>query len=209
MASELVALLLSEAVPLKVPVVVGAKVTLKEVSWPTFSVRGRLRSLSLKAAAETLALEIVTAVVPMLKITTGKIEVWPTTTLPNFRLVGIRVSVTPVPVSEIVNSLVRFLKSAMLPVNVPVVVGAKLIVNEVERPGLRVSGSDKPLTLKQEPITVTDVNVQSYGLLFVMVTVFLLVVPTATSPKLTLDGTVPKTGAAIPKPVMRISSLRS
>jgi hypothetical protein len=159
--SESVALPLSETVPLKVPVVVGAKVTLKEVTWPTFSVTGRLRSLSLKAVPETLALEMVTAVAPMLKIITGRIEVWPTTVLPNFRLVGVRVSATPVPVSEIVLEAGLLVMSETLPLNVPVAVDVKLIVKRTDKPGLIVSGSDKPLTLNQVPITFTPVRVQS------------------------------------------------
>src|SRR6516165_778832 len=66
LVGESVALLLSETLPLNVPVAVGAKVTLKEVLWPALSVWGRLRSPSLKPVPATLALEMVTAAVPVL-----------------------------------------------------------------------------------------------------------------------------------------------
>jgi len=45
---ELAAVLVTATLPLKVPAVVGAKVTLKPEDWPTAKVTGRARPLTLK-----------------------------------------------------------------------------------------------------------------------------------------------------------------
>jgi len=72
----------------------------------------------------------------------------------------------------------------MVPVAFPFAVGAKATVREADCPALSVSGSVSPLTLKPVPVTPSLERVTLPVPLFVRVTLFVVLLPTRTLPKL-------------------------
>ncbi len=121
--------------PLTAPLAVGLKSTLNEVLWPAVSVTGNVSPLKLNPAPLALAAEMVRLDPPVLVSVSDKLELWPTCTLPNARLLGFAVRspcVTPVPVSgmfkfesEPVDVTLTF------PLTAPLAVGLKSTLNEV------------------------------------------------------------------------------
>ncbi len=86
--------------PLAAPLAVGEKSTLNEVLWPAVNVKGNDSPLKLNPAPLAEAAEIVRFDPPVLVRVSDKLELLPTCTLPNARLVGLAVSWlagTPVP----------------------------------------------------------------------------------------------------------------
>src|ERR1700739_1020340 len=76
-------------VPEALPVVLGAKVAVNVVVWPTASVKGSDTPLMAKPVPLTVAWETVTLAVPeFVKVTVGELLVVPTVTLPKVRLAG-------------------------------------------------------------------------------------------------------------------------
>jgi hypothetical protein len=120
--------------PLAAPLAVGEKSTVNEVLWPAFSVMGdsplKLNPVPVAAAAETVKLDP-----PELVSVSDKLELLPSCTFPNPRLVGFAVSVpgvTPVPESGILKlGFEPFEVMFMLPLAAPLAVGEKTTVNEV------------------------------------------------------------------------------
>lgn len=85
---------------------------------------------------------------------------FPTATLPRFRVDGEIVSVptaaAPVPDKEIVNAgFDAFEVTVTVPLAVPVTVGAKVTVNPVLCPGARVNEEPMPLRMNPVPLIVT------------------------------------------------------
>lgn len=96
---------------------------------------------------------------------------------------------TPVPESEIlVGELLALLVTEMLPVRVPAPVGAKLVLMLVLIPGFRVNGNEDPVNVNPAPVTVAREIVTLLVPLFLIITVFVLRLPTVTSPKLSEPG---------------------
>ena len=156
-AGELVALLTTERLPVRLPVVVGAKATLTVVVWPAARVRGSESPLRVNPVPVKLACDTVTLAVPELV----KVTVWelllPTVTFPKLRLAGLafRRRLTPVPESDrVAGELLALLTTDRLPVTLPVAVGAKLAVKVVLLPALRVKGREMPANLKPAPATL-------------------------------------------------------
>ena len=88
--------------PLTAPLAAGANFTVNEVLCPAFNVKGKLSPLILNPVPLALAAEIVRLVPPEFVSVSDKLELLPTVTLPNAKLVGFGVSVpcvTPVPES--------------------------------------------------------------------------------------------------------------
>jgi len=115
----------------------------------------------------------------------------PTDWLPNARLPTERLTAgccaTPVPDSGTIREGV--VQSIMIwPVMLRVVVGAKLTVKLVLWLGPRTSGKDNPLILKPFPHTPAVTSTTFPVPVLMRVTVWLLLVPTVTLPKLTLCG---------------------
>ena len=75
-----------------------------------------------------------------------------------------------------------------LPVKLPVVVGAKVALKAALLPGAKTKGNERPLALKLPPVTLTCVTFTLPVPGFVRVTGFVLLLPTATLPKLRLVG---------------------
>jgi hypothetical protein len=127
---ESVPLLTRETQPTTLPETVGANITSNVALRPEAIVSGKPRPAILKPLPETLALEIVTLLLPVLLSRTGCELVVPMTTFPKLALDGIaeRDPSTPVPVPP--NAIVTrgsdaLLAIVMLPFSVPRTLGAK------------------------------------------------------------------------------------
>ena len=86
------ALSVRDRAPVAVPADVGAKLTVRVVAWPGFSVNGELIPDTLKPAPVTVAALMVSGAVPEEVRVTDCVVVVFTVTLPKFRLVVLRVS---------------------------------------------------------------------------------------------------------------------
>jgi len=144
-------------------------------------VTGRFNPLIENAAPVRLACEIVTGDPPVLVIVSDRFALLPTCTLPNPRLLGFGDSVpgvTPVPESGMLRFGLPPLEVMLtLPLAVPAAVGAKLTVNEVLCPAVKVNGSDKPLKLNPDPLALAAEIVRLVPPLLVKVSDKLEVLP--------------------------------
>src|SRR5215469_5646198 len=156
-AGELVALLLTTALPETLPVVVGAKATANEVAWLGKSVRGRVRPETVKPLPVTLSEVSETLEFPVLVSVTVCVALEPVVTLPKLRAVGDALScsvlATAVPERGTETSgVVELLERFKLPEYVPAAAGEKLTVHKYEPPGERVNGVASPDKLKAPPV---------------------------------------------------------
>lgn len=151
-----------------------------------------------------LAAEMVRFDPPELVTVSVKLELLPTCTFPNARLVGLAVSVpcaTPVPERGMVKSeLLPVEVTVMFPLAAPLVVGAKIAVNEVLWPALNVSGKDKPLKLNPVPLALAAEIVRLVPPELVSVSVSDLDEPSWTLPKARLVGFGVRVPCATPVP---------
>ena len=85
------------------------------------------------------------------------------------------------------------LKKAILPFTLPVVAGVNVTLKRALCPTDKVSGSDSPLILNPAPETVAWEIVVLAVRVPVSVTVWVLLLPTATLPKLMMEGATPST----------------
>src|SRR5712691_6762178 len=118
-----------------------------------------LTPLALKPAPVTVTPEMVTLEFPLLVSVTGNPLLPPTFTLPKLRLVGFapsrKVAAAPVPLRAIVNGEPGALPTKETePVTLPVVVGAKVVLNVVLPPAAIVAGTVRPVMVKPAPDTV-------------------------------------------------------
>jgi hypothetical protein len=190
--------------PLAAPLALGANCTVNEVLWPAVKVKGKDRPLNLNPAPLALAAEMVRLDPPELVNVSDKLELLPTCTLPNARLVGLAVSdpcATPVPERGMVRSeLLPVDVMLMLPLSAPVAVGAKTTVNDVLWPAVKVNGKDSPLRLNPVPLAVAAEIVRLVPPLLVRVSVSDFEAPTCTLPKARLVGLGVKAPCATPVP---------
>ena len=110
----------------------------------------------LKLICEIVTLELPVSVIVTFCVTEEVVVV----TFPNAKLVGLMPRLTiaaiPVPVRPTeVGEVGALLTIEMLPDTVPTAVGWKLTVIVVCCPAFTFNGSEKPLTLKAEPVSVT------------------------------------------------------
>jgi hypothetical protein len=191
-AGELLALLATEILPVTPPAVVGAKVALKVTLWPEVSVMGSEKALMLKPTPLTVTCETVTLPVPVLVRVTVWQPLLPTVTFPKLRLAGDaprRRPVTPVPPSvTAAGELVALPTTEMVPLTLPVVVGAKIALKVTLWPEVSVRGSERALIPKPTPLTVACETVTLPVPESVRVTVRELLLPTVTLPKLRVEG---------------------
>jgi hypothetical protein len=102
---ELEALLTKEALPLAAVVVVGAKLTLRDVLWPGARLNGSVLPPILNPFPVAVYWEMVAVAGPLFVIITGSVLLVPTVTLPKLTLVGLVVSCgypPPIPLRETV-----------------------------------------------------------------------------------------------------------
>src|SRR3989442_1170131 len=156
---ELRALLTSETLPVTLPVLAGAKTTLKAVFCPGARVRGRLSPPTLRPLPETLTCETVTLALP--KLDSGNPDTFPvpTPTFPKLALGGVTESCdwsgwTPMPLRFFFNDAVGTeIYTLSLHDALPVFAGAKTTLKVVFCPGVRVRGRLSPPTLRPLPET--------------------------------------------------------
>jgi hypothetical protein len=145
--------------PLALPAVCGAKVTLNEVLCPGVRVTGVVIPEMLKPVPEAFTCEMVTLSPPVFCTVSVWLRVWSTVTLVNVRLVGFAVNVpavTAVPLSPTPSDgFEAFEVTATLPLALPADAGAKVTLNEVLCPGVRVTGVVIPEMLKPVPEAFT------------------------------------------------------
>src|ERR1700722_11364339 len=130
--------------PLAVPALVGAKVAVKVTLPLGVSVSGKVNPLIENAAPVRLACEMVTADPPVFVSVSDKVELVPTCTFPNPRLVGFAVSapcVTPVPESGMLKLESEPVEVIlMLPLAAPATAGEKSAGNDGLGPAVKVNG---------------------------------------------------------------------
>jgi len=119
------------------------------------------------------------------------VPVAPTVMLPKLTLEGVTeiCGCVPVPLSEIVaGELVALLTTVTLPERLPVEVGAKLTLKDVDWPAARFRGSVIPLVLNPVPLALTcEMETLEFPVLEI-VTLFMALDPVATLPKLSEVG---------------------
>jgi len=205
---EFVALLVTVTLPEKLPAVVGANVMLKYVDCPAATVRGSAKLVALNPAALMLICEMDTLELPVFARVTVCVPLLPVVMLPKLSDAGFAESwatgETPMPPRATTSGELSVLfTSAMLPEKLLAEAGVKRTVKAEEPPGGTERGNANPE--KPKPIPVSDAWVTLRfavpGLL--MVTVWVLVRPTATFPKLTLAGITEIRGCT-PLPVSEI-----
>jgi hypothetical protein len=106
-------------------------------------------------------------------------------------LAGLALSrkVTPKPESDtLAGELLALLTTEMLPAALPPAVGEKMALKLVVCPRDSVKGRESPLMLKPAPVTVAPEIVTAPLPVLVSVTVWVLLLPTFTFPKLMLAG---------------------
>jgi len=155
-AGEFVALLTTATLPARLPVEVGANVTLNEVDWPAARLSGSVIPLVLKPVPVALTCEMETLEFPVLEIVTLWVALEPVARLPKFSDVGdaesCSVVVTPVPASGITSDeFGALLISVMLPEAVPAEAGAKPMLNAKEPPAGTESGRTSPEEVNPVP----------------------------------------------------------
>jgi hypothetical protein len=130
---------------------------------------------------------------------------WPTITLPKFRVAGETVSwPTLAPVPDRVTVKFGFEASEtnpMLPLTLPADVGAKFTPNVKLCPGFRVRGKASPVMLNPVPVlTLAWLIFTAVPPEFVRLSVLLAVLLTATLPKLREEDVTPSTPGVVPLP---------
>jgi len=183
------AFVVSEMLPEALPKEVGAKTALNAVLLPAEIVCGE-KPVILKPVPMTLPCEIVRLALPVFFRVIVCEPLLPAATLPKLTLDGVTVSCGCVPAALkaiVVGEPDAFVVSEMLPEALPEEAGAKTALNVVLLPGEMV-WAEKPVTLKPLPATLSCETARFALPVFVRVTVCELLLPTATLPKLTLDG---------------------
>jgi hypothetical protein len=171
----------------------GLKTTLIAALWPAPMVSPAAMPLAEKSLAFTVTAEIVALAVPLLVTVTVWVLELPTAMPGKLKLVGLAVSegaaAVPVPLSgTAVGELVALLAILTLPVRLPAVVGSNRTLNVVVPPAGIVAGVASPLTLKAPPLSPICEIVSDAVPVFVTVKLSDFVCPSATLPKLKLDG---------------------
>lgn len=158
--------------------------------------------------------EIVTVVLPVFLRVTGRVSVPPTVLFPKARLVGnaeiVPVALTPVPLIRSISSAApELLFSVIVPLSVPIPVGANLSVKLFVLPAASVNGMVKPVVEKPAPLTVALEIVVLWLDGFINCTDLKMLVPTGTLPNWTLLGVASSGLAATPAALSeKVSELR-
>lgn len=195
---------LTEMLPVRLPGEVGANAALNVMLLPGVSVCAT-KPVTLNPVPVTLSEEITRFAVPVFSRVIGCVAVVPSATLPKVTLEGVTdiPACVPVPLKGIaVGELGASLTTEMLPDTAAVDVGVNVALNVMVLPAARVC-AEKPVTANPVPVTLSDETVKLDVPVFFRVITWVAVVPSATLPKLTLDG-VAEIAAAVPVPVNAI-----
>ena len=149
--------------------------------------------LALNPAPVNVKPPIVTFESPLFVKVTFNVLLFPSFTLPKFRLVGLAASScvagAPVPLNETARGeIAPLLTRETAPVTVAAEVGANAALKVVLAPAAIVAGVARPLRLKPVPEAVAADIVTLAVPVFFSVMVCELLLPMTTLPKLTLDG---------------------
>jgi hypothetical protein len=187
---EVGALLTIETAPAALPLDCGENWILKVVVAPGFKEIGRLTELLVNPLPLTLNCVIVNTPVPLLPICIVCEFGVPTLTLPKPTLDGFVVipACTPLPVSGTTALVPCELMKLTLPVTVSAVFGPNVKFTDAFLPGAKVNGVVTPLAVTSFAATLMLEIVMFELPLFVTVTLFELVPPALTVPKLRLVG---------------------
>jgi hypothetical protein len=155
-AGELLALLTTVTLPERLPIEVGAKMTLKDVDCPAARLKGNVIPVVLKPAPIALICEMETLEFPVLEMVTLCVALEPVARLPKFSEAGDAESwsvvAMPVPASGITSDeFGPLLINVMLPEKLLTEAGAKPTVNAEEPPGGSESGKASPEEVKPVP----------------------------------------------------------
>jgi len=205
---ELVALLVTVTLPEKLPEVVGANVMLKDVDCPAARVRGSAKPVALNPAALILICETDTLELPVFARVTECVPLVPVVMLPKLSEAGDAASCatgeTPVPARATTSGELSVLFTRVrLPERLLAEPGVKLMVKAEEPPGGTESGSASPEKLKPVPVSDAWVTLRFAVPGLLIASIWVLVTPTVTLPKLTLAGTTEICGCT-PLPLSEI-----
>jgi len=155
-AGELVALLTTVTLPARLPVEVGAKLTVNDVDWPAARLNGSVIPLVLKPVPVALICEMETLEFPVFEIATLCVALEPVARFPKLSDAGdaesCSVVAKPVPLSGTTSDeFGALLTSVMLPEAVPAEAGAKPMVNADEPPAGTESGRARPEEVNPVP----------------------------------------------------------
>jgi hypothetical protein len=209
---ELLALLVIVAMPLALPVTLGANTTFICAVCPAAIVAPASPPVTLKPAPVTLTCATVMLEFPVFFTATPSELDPPTTSLPKFRLVVEsemdRVAVPPLPLSaRVYVGFVASLFIAMLPVTLPETLGENETVKLLVAATASVKGKVNPLIWKPVPVMEALDIVKLAPPEFFSCTVCEFVVPVAMLPKPTLDGVELIVPAFTPLPLTEYCTL--
>lgn len=169
---------------------------------------GRVSPLTEKPVPLGVTCVMVTEAAPVLVKVSERLVFVPTWILPKAKLEGLGVRVpggTPAPArlnTRLLLTPSAMVAKVMLPVKLPVLGGAKVMVAEVAPPGCRVMGTARLLMVKPAPLKVADVMLRVVPPLLERATVPLWVDPTITLPKTICDGLGKSFPTVAPTPVV-------
>src|ERR1700722_18478402 len=186
------ALLVTEMLPVALPAVVGAYVTVNCVFAPAFTDFGAVRFV-VNPVPEIVAAVMFRVALPVFVSVTVWFELLPTLTLPNGTgdglIVIVACEVVPEPLRLMVTvDGVPFVVSCTDPLTAPDAVGVNTALNVKVPPAAIVDDVVSPAMLIPVPATVIFENVSVALPLFCTVIGCELLLPTATFEKATLDG---------------------
>jgi hypothetical protein len=220
---ELAALLVTVTLPERLPVVVGANVTLKEVDCKAVRVTGSAKPLALNPAPLAAICETDTLLLPVFVRVTFCVALVCVVTLPKLTEVRLGVSwstvETPVPASGTTTGELGALAAKVrLPEKLVAEVGVKPTVTAVDPPGGTETGVAIPPGGRLKPVPATDAWLTLRFAVPVLLTVkvCVLVTPTVTLPKPMLEGTteisgcrpLPESGITVGEFVALLTTLR-
>jgi hypothetical protein len=183
--------LAKEIFPVAAPLVWGTNTTSNVELFPAGMVKGNDTPLKLNSELFKVA-DFTVTLVPLALRVTGVLLLFPTVTLPKFKVAGLKLSApagVPVPVSAALTAeppLAGFRDS--VPLELPVLVGAKTRSKVKLCPAVRTSGRFSPLKLKPLPVNERVSMLNDPVPEFVMVSGRVLLFPTCTFPKPRLPG---------------------
>lgn len=191
--------------PLALPADSGAKVTLKVALCPAVSAAGVEIPLTVNPVPLLPTCEMVTVDPPVFVTVSDNACLLPTVTVPKLRLVGFAPtapSATPVPdIGRDSGELGASEVIVTLPLALPAVGGENVAVNVVLCEALSARGVVMPVSPNPLPLTETCEMFTVEPVLLVSVTVWLLLVPSVTLPKLSLVGLTVSWPLVTPLPV--------
>ena len=179
--------------PERLPALVGAKVTAKEVACPAAKVMGSPKPLALNPVPLILICETETLEFPAFDSVTVCVPLAPVLMFPKLSEVGDAVSLataeTPVPeIASTSGELSALFASVRLPETLLADDGVKLTVNAAELPGATERGSVSPERPKPVPVSEAWVTLRFAVPGLLIVNIWVLVNPTVTLPKFALPG---------------------